>query len=50
MTPGLFLLFIKVWDDISWVYGSEEAGADGEIVGDGNYQLNDPACFQRLKR
>ena len=40
----------KVWDDISWVYGIEEAGYDGwEIVGDGNYRLNDPACFSKIE-
>jgi sugar phosphate isomerase/epimerase len=40
----------KVWDDISWVYGIEEAGYAGwEIVGDGNYQLTDPVCFSKIK-
>jgi hypothetical protein len=39
----------KVWDDISWVYGIEEAGYAGwEIVGDGNYQLTNPACFLKI--
>jgi sugar phosphate isomerase/epimerase len=40
----------KVWDDISWVYGIEEAGYAGwEIVGDGNYQLDNPACFLKIE-
>jgi sugar phosphate isomerase/epimerase len=40
----------KVWDDISWVYGIEEAGYAGwEIVGDGNYQLTDPVCFSKIE-
>jgi sugar phosphate isomerase/epimerase len=40
----------KVWDDISWVYGIEEAGYTGwEIVGDGNYQLTDPVCFSKIE-
>jgi sugar phosphate isomerase/epimerase len=40
----------KVWDDISWVYGIEEAGYAGwEIVGDGNYQLTDPVCSSKIE-
>jgi sugar phosphate isomerase/epimerase len=40
----------KVWDDISWVFGIEEAGYAGwEIVGDGNYQLTDPVCFSKIE-
>ncbi len=40
----------KVWDDISWVYGIEEAGYSGwEIVSDGNYQLTNPACFSKIE-
>ena len=40
----------KVWDDISWVYGIEEAGYAGwEIVGDGNYRLDNPACFRKIE-
>ncbi|MCK9592197.1 MAG: sugar phosphate isomerase/epimerase [Methanoregula sp.] len=40
----------KVWDDISWVYGIEEAGYTGwEIVSDGNYQLTNPACFSKIE-
>ncbi len=36
----------KVWDDITWVYGIEEAGYDGwEIVADGNYRLDNPAVL-----
>ena len=40
----------KVWDDISWVYGIEDAAYSGrEILGDGNYNLDDPACFKRIE-
>ncbi len=40
----------KVWDDIAWVYGIEEAGYEGwEIVADGNYKLDNPACFKRIQ-
>ncbi len=40
----------KVWDDITWVYGIEEAGYLGwEIVADGNYQLTSPACFSKIE-
>lgn len=40
----------KVWDDISWVPGIEEAGYAGwEIVADGNYRLDDPACFNKIR-
>jgi len=40
----------KVWDDISWVYGIEDAGYSGwEIVGDGNYKLDNPACFKKIE-
>jgi sugar phosphate isomerase/epimerase len=40
----------KVWDDISWVYQIEEAGYAGwEIVADGNYRLDNPACFNRIR-
>ncbi len=40
----------KVWDDISWVYGIEEAGYSGwEIVGDGNYRLDNPSCFSKIE-
>ena len=40
----------KVWDDISWVNGIEEAGYDGwEIVSDGNYNLDNPVCFRRIE-
>jgi sugar phosphate isomerase/epimerase len=40
----------KVWDDISWVYGIEDAGYAGwEIVGDGNYRLDNPACFKKIE-
>ncbi|MDD1700933.1 MAG: sugar phosphate isomerase/epimerase [Methanoregula sp.] len=40
----------KVWDDISWVYDIEEAGYSGwEIVCDGNYRLDNPACFSKIE-
>jgi sugar phosphate isomerase/epimerase len=40
----------KVWDDISWVFGIEEAGYAGwEIVGDGNYKLDNPACKKKIQ-
>ena len=40
----------KVWDDIAWVYGIEDAGYEGwEIVADGNYKLDNPACFKRIQ-
>lgn len=40
----------KVWADISWVYGIKDAGYAGwEIVGDGNYQLSNPACFEKIE-
>lgn len=39
----------KVWDDISWVFGIKEAGFSGwEIVSDGNYRLENPACRKRI--
>lgn len=40
----------KVWDDITWVPAIEEAGYTGwEIVSDGNYRLENPACFSRIE-
>jgi sugar phosphate isomerase/epimerase len=40
----------KVWDDISWVDGIGKAGYAGwEIVSDGNYRLEDPACFKKIE-
>jgi|WetSurMetagenome_2_1015567.scaffolds.fasta_scaffold07922_3 sugar phosphate isomerase/epimerase len=40
----------KVWDDIAWVYGIEEAGYSGwEIVADGNYRLDNPASFKKIE-
>lgn len=39
----------KVWDDISWIYGIEEAGFDGwEIVADGSYRLDNPENVRRI--
>jgi sugar phosphate isomerase/epimerase len=49
-TRPFFSSSAKVWDDISWVYGIEEAGYSGwEIVGDGNYRLDNPACFSKIE-
>jgi len=40
----------KVWDDARWVYGIEEAGYSGwEIVADGNYRLEKPENFEKIK-
>ncbi|MDD1686899.1 sugar phosphate isomerase/epimerase family protein [Methanoregula sp.] len=40
----------KVWDDIAWVYGIEEAGYTGwEIVSDGNYRLENKDCFRKVQ-
>jgi sugar phosphate isomerase/epimerase len=50
MSGPYFSSSAKVWDDISWVYGIEEAGYTGwEIVGDGNYKLDNPECFRRIE-
>jgi sugar phosphate isomerase/epimerase len=39
----------KVWDDISWIYGIEEAGFDGwEVCADGNYHFNKPEQYERV--
>ncbi len=51
MLKPYFSSSAKVWDDISWVYGIEEAGYAGwEIVADGNYQLTILHVFQKLKK
>ncbi|NMB77799.1 MAG: sugar phosphate isomerase/epimerase [Methanomicrobiales archaeon] len=40
----------RVWDDISWVPAIEDAGYPGwELMSDGNYRLEDPVCFARIK-
>ena len=40
----------KVWDDIRWVYGIEEAGYAGwEIVADGNYRFERPENLEKIK-
>lgn len=40
----------RVWEDISWVPSIEEAGYAGwELMSDGNYRLDDPAAFARIK-
>jgi sugar phosphate isomerase/epimerase len=50
MMEAYFSSSSKVWDDISWVYGIEDAGYTGwEIVGDGNYRLDNPACFHKIE-
>ena len=39
----------KVWDDISWIYGIEEAGFDGwEVCADGNYHFNKPSQYRQV--
>jgi len=39
----------KVWDDISWIYGIEEAGFDGwEVCADGNYHFNKPEQYDKV--
>jgi sugar phosphate isomerase/epimerase len=50
MTPApYFSSSAKVWEDIAWVYGIEEAGYAGwEIVSDGNYRLENPDCFLKI--
>ena len=40
----------KVWDAIEWVYGIEESGYTGwEIVADGNYRLDNPVTYTRIR-
>ena len=40
----------RVWEDISWVPGIEDAGYAGwELMSDGNYRLDDPKAFARIK-
>jgi len=49
LTP-YFSSSAKVWDDIAWVYGIEEAGYAGwEIVADGNYKLDNSVCFKKIE-
>jgi sugar phosphate isomerase/epimerase len=49
-TRPFFSSSAKVWDDITWVYGIEEAGYEGwEIVADGNYRLDKPASFKKIE-
>jgi len=49
LTP-YFSSSAKVWDDIAWVYGIEEAGYAGwEIVADGNYKLDNDECFRKIE-
>ena len=36
----------KVWEDISWIFGIEEAGFSGwEICADGNYHFSKSVCY-----
>ena len=40
----------RVWEDISWVPSIEDAGYTGwELMSDGNYRLDDPAAFARIR-
>jgi len=40
----------KVWEDIAWVSGIEHTGYAGwEIVADGNYRLDNPACLKKIQ-
>lgn len=40
----------RVWEDISWVPGIEDAGYAGwELMSDGNYRLEDPTANARIK-
>ncbi len=39
----------KVWEDIAWIYGIEDAGFQGwEIVADGKYRLDSPEQVRRI--
>lgn len=39
----------KVWDDITWIYGIEEAGFDGwEVCADGNYHFGRAGCYEKV--
>jgi sugar phosphate isomerase/epimerase len=39
----------KVWDDISWIYGIEEAGFSGwEICADGNYHFSKAETYKSV--
>lgn len=39
----------KVWDDISWIYGIEEAGFTGwEICADGRYLFSKPGQYEEV--
>lgn len=39
----------RIWDDISWVYGIEDAGYTGwEIVADGRYRLDNPEYERQI--
>jgi len=39
----------KVWDDISWIYGIEDAGFSGwEVCADGNYHFGKPELFTNV--
>ena len=50
MIRPFFSSSAKVWDDIRWVFGIEEAGYDGwEIVADGNYRFEKPENLKEIK-
>jgi len=39
----------KVWEDLPWIFGIDEAGYAGwEIVADGNYRLDDPVKYAAI--
>lgn len=47
--PLYFSSSAKVWEEISWVYGIEEAGFQGwEVVADGRYRLDDPEKLKEI--
>ncbi len=48
--PLYFASSSKVWSSPEWVYGIEECGYDGwEISADGNYRLDNPEAFAKIK-
>lgn len=47
--PLFFSSSAKVWEEISWVYGIEEAGYQGwEVVADGRYRLDNPGSKREI--
>jgi sugar phosphate isomerase/epimerase len=50
MLVPFFSSSARVWDEIGWISGIEEAGYKGwEIVADGRYRLDDPVTFARVR-